>query len=309
MTDASLTIDEILDAFKFNDGVYQREMVDAAIARREEIVPRMIETLQQVLADPDVYVENEDRMDHIYALMLLGHFRAEEAHGLIVDLFSISEEILDDLYGDIGTSNLPGILANTCGGSIDRMKAMALDREVGDYARVSALEGMAYAVIDNPDLRDEVVPLFGSLFTGEETDEDSDFWGLLAITICDLYPEENMAVIEKGFEEGLISPGMIGFEEFERTLQEGREATLDRLRSRREADALDDLHASMAWWACFESGEELFAPAGPNDLFSSDSYAPAMTAPKRPHQAEKQDRARKKKKRKQAKASKRKNRR
>lgn len=309
MTGTALSIDEILNAFKFNDGVYQRKMVDAAIERRDAIIPRLIETLQQVLADPDVYVENEDLMDHIYALMLLGHFRAGEAHDLIVDLFSMPEEILDDLYGDIVTSDLPGILANTCGGSLDRMKAMALNRDVGDYARVSALQGMAYAVIDTPDLRDEVVALLGSLFTGEETDEDSDFWGLLAVTICDLYPEENMAVIEKGYEDGLISPGMIGYEAFEHTLAEGREATLDRLRANRKADALDDLHGSMAWWACFEGGDELIAPTGPEDLFLSDSYTPTMSAPKQQNKSSKQDKAKKKKKRKQAKASKRKNRR
>ncbi len=303
MTQASLSIDEILVAFKFNDGVYQREMVDAAIERRDDIIPRLIEILQQVLADPDAYVENEDLMDHIYALMLLGHFRAEAAHGVIADLFSISEESLDDLYGDIVTGDLPAILANTCGGSLERMKTMALDAEVGDYARLSALEGMAYAVADDMTLREEVVTLFGTLFTGREADNDSDFWGLLANTICEVYPEENMPIIEKAYEDGLISQGMIEIKDFERALKEGRAATLDKLRAKREAYALDDLHASMAWWACFEGGEELIAPAGPTDLFLSDTYAPTMTKPK------KQDKGKKKKKRKQANASKRKNRR
>jgi len=303
MTHASLSIDEIVAAFKFNDGVYQREMVDAATARQYEIIPRLIEILQKVLADPEPYIKNEDRMDHIYALMLLGHLKAQAAHGVIADLFSLSEEILDDLYGDIVTGDLSAILANTCGGSLERMKTMALDPEVGEYARLSALEGMAYAVADDPNRRDEVVALFGSLFTGREAEEGSDFWGLLANTICDIYPEENMPVIEQAYEDGLISPGTIGFEAFERSMKEGRAATFEKLRARREAYSLDDLHASMEWWACFEGGEELFSPTGPTDLFFSDSYAPAMT------QSKKSEKARKKKKRKQAKASKRKNRR
>ena len=303
MTQERFSIEEILAAFKFNDGVYQREMVDAAIERQDEIVPRLIEILQRVLDDPDAYVENEDLMDHIYALMLLGHFRAAAAHGVIVDLFSISDDILDDLYGDIVTGDLPAILANTCGGSLERMKSMALNTEVGEYVRLSAIEGMAYAVADDMSLRDEVVALFGSLFTGREADEGSDFWGLLANTVCEIFPEENMPVIEQSYEAGLISPGMIDFKDFERALEEGRETTLDKLLAKREAYALDDLHASMAWWACFEGGENLLAPTGPTDLFLSDTYAPAMTKPKN------QNKAKKKKKRKQAKASKRKNRR
>ena len=302
MTQTSLSIDEIVSAFEFNDGVYQREMVDAATARQDEIIPRLIEILQQVLADPEPYIENEDRMDHIYALMLLGHLRAEAAHGVIADLFSLSDEILDDLYGDIVTGDLSAILANTCGGSLERMRTMALDPQVGEYARLSALEGMVYAVADDLTLRDEVVKLFGTLFTGREAAEESGFWGLLANTVCELYPEENMPVIEKAYEDGLISSGMVDYKDFEQALKEGREATLEKLQAKRKAYALDDLHASMEWWACFEGGEDLFTPAGPTDLFLSDTYAPAMTKPK------KQDKA-KKKKLKQAKASKRKNRR
>ena len=303
MTQASLSIDEIRAAFKYNDGVYQREMVEAAIERRDDIIPRLIEMLQQVIADPEPYLEEEDRMDHIYALMLLGHFRAVAAHGVIADLFSLSDDILEDLYGDIITGDLPAILANTCGGSLERMKAMSLDPEVGVYERLSALQGMAYAVADDMTLRDEVVTLFGTLFTGEEADKDSDFWGLLALTVCELYPEENMPVIERAYEDGLISPGIIDFEDFAQALEEGRVTTLDKLRAKREAHALDDLHATMAWWACFEGGEDLFAPTGPTDLFLSDTYAPSMTKPK------KQDKAKKKKKRQRAKASRHKNRR
>ena len=303
MTDESPSIDEILAAFEFNDGVYQREMVDAAIERREAIIPRLIEILEQVRADPEPYIEDEDHMDHIYALMLLGHFRSVAAHGVIAELFSLSEDVVEDLYGDIVTGDLSALLANTCGGSLQRMQAMALNPEVGEYVRLSALEGMAYAAIDDPALRDEVVALLGTLFTGNEADKGSDFWGLAACTVSELYPEENMPVIEKAYEDGLISPGVIDFKSFERALKEGREATLDKLQAKREAYALDDLHASMEWWACFEEGDELFAPSSPTDLFFSDTYAPTLTTSKD------QDKAKKKKKRKQAKASRRKNRR
>jgi hypothetical protein len=55
--------------------------------------------------------------------------------------------------------------------------------------------------------RKEVIDLFGTLFTGNEADEISDFWGLLANIVCDLYPEEIIEIIEQAYEDGLIMPG------------------------------------------------------------------------------------------------------
>jgi hypothetical protein len=71
-------ITEILGAFKVFDGNYKREQVDAAIELKEEITPFLIEILENVLTDPGKYIENDDRYDHIYALMLLGHFREKK---------------------------------------------------------------------------------------------------------------------------------------------------------------------------------------------------------------------------------------
>jgi hypothetical protein len=54
---------------------------------------------------------------------------------------------------------------------------------------------LAYAVFKGYVSRESVIEFFGTLFTGEEADEISDFWGLLATTVYSLYPEEIMDVI------------------------------------------------------------------------------------------------------------------
>ncbi len=302
MNEETLTIDEILAAFEFNDGIYPQEMVDAAIERQAQITPLLIDILKQVIADPTPYAENEDRFSHVYALMLLGHLKATQAHQTIIDLFSLPEKTVDSIFGDIVATNLPMILLNTCGGSIAGMRALATNRQAGDYARISALKAIAWAMVDGWGSRNEVIDLFGSLFNKDEAQQGSEFWGLLANLVCDIYPEESMPAIEKAYQDGLISPGMIPFEMFELALADNKEAVLADLQDEREASAIDDLHAEMSRWACFESGEEMFAPASPTDLFTSDSYAPAVSKPKKADKKKKQ-------KRKQSKASKRKNRR
>jgi hypothetical protein len=288
-------ISEILNGIKIFDVVYKKELVDATIELREEITPSLIDILNGVLSDPGRYLENETYYDHIYALMLLGHFKEHKAHKIIVDLFSLPNNIPHELFGDITTGDLPVILLNTCGGSMDLIKSMALNKKANDYCRISALHAMAYTVVENIMAREDVLAFYDQLFTGNETDPDSDFWGLLANLVCDLYPEELMDTIQEAYESGLISPGIIGYEEFEDALRDGKEKCLSKLKVDLEYRSLDNIHGSMSWWACFKQENEL--PTSP----VVDSLAAIDRKKSRKKKA--------KKKRKKAKASKKKNRR
>ena len=299
-------ITEILEAFRIFDGIYKREQVDAAIELKEEITPSLIEILDKVLADPDAYIENDERYDHIYSLMLLGHFRESKAHDVIVDLFSLPNKFPDELFGDLTTTDLPIILLHTCGGSIKRIKSMAGNKDVDDYCRISALNAMAYAVVEGIASRKEVISFFGTLFTGNETDEDSDFWSLLANFVYDLYPEELMDTIDTAFDDNLIATGIIRYEDFENALEDGIEKCLERLKTDLEGRAIDDMHESMSWWACFDEEPQFYSAQDPDDLINYPHFTHSAPSPS---QIEKKKKKAKKKKRKQAKASKRKNRR
>jgi hypothetical protein len=295
---------EILEAFKIFDGNYKREQVDAAIELKKEITPSLIEILENVLAKPEKYIENDDRYDHIYSLMLLGHFRESNAHNVIIDLFSLPDKIPDELFGDLTTDDLPTILIRTCGGSIERIRFMALNKDADDYCRVSALNAMAYAVVESIVSREEVISFFGTLFTGDETDEISDFWSLLANFVCDLYPEEIMDTIKKAYDDDLIASGMIRYEEFETSLEDGKEKCLERLKTDLERRSLDDIHDSMSWWACFNKEPQFnSAPDGSKNNIHPTNFDQST------HKFKKKKNKAKKKNRKQAKASKRKNRR
>ncbi|UCE08456.1 MAG: DUF1186 domain-containing protein [bacterium] len=297
-------ITEILEAFKIFDGNYKREQVDAAIELKEEITPFLIEILENVLLDPDTYIQNDDRYDHIYSLMLLGHFRESKAHNIIIDLFSLPGNTAHELFGDLATSDLPTILIRTCGGSIELIKSMASNKDADDYCRVSALNAMAYAVVEKIVSREEVISFFGTLFTGDETDEFSDFWSLLANLVCDLYPEEIMDTIKKAYDDDLIASGMIRYEDFKKALEDGKEKCLEELKADLERRSLDDIHDSMSWWACFNKKSQFFStPDGlKNNTHPTNFDQLTHKLKKKKHKA-------KKKKRKQAKASKRKNRR
>ena len=198
------------------DGEYKREQIDAAIRLKDDIIPHLIGILEKVLAEPKKFAEDENLNDQIYAVMLLGHFKESKAHRVIVDLFSLPDDLTYQIFGDLTTSDLPVILLRTCGGSVDSIKSLILNKEGDDYCRVSACQALAYAVIEGYDSRESVIGFFGTLFTGKEADEISDFWGLLANIVCDLYPEEIMDVIKQAYVDELILPGMIQYSYFKK---------------------------------------------------------------------------------------------
>jgi hypothetical protein len=247
---------EILDGFKISDGIYKRELIDSAIELKDEISPHLIKILESVLSDPEKYIENKKLIDHVYSIMLLGHFRESKAHNVIVDLFSLPDDMSYKLYGDLLSGDLPVILVRTCDRHIDLIKSMVLNKNIYGFSRISAANAMTYAVVDGIVTREEVLSFFGTLFTGNEADEMPDFWSILATCAYYLYPEEIMDTIKKAYDDGLIFSGAIGYGEFEEMLEAGEEKCLERLKNNYKRQSLDDIHDSMSGWFCFNQAKK-----------------------------------------------------
>ncbi|MCP3966538.1 MAG: DUF1186 domain-containing protein [Lentisphaerae bacterium] len=216
--DKEFTIPEILDSLKIFDGIYKRAQINAAVKVKDEITPHLIKILENVLAEPEKYVENGNLnlYEHAYAVMLLGYFKVSKAHKVIVDLFSLPNDLPYELFGDIATSNLPVILLNTSEGSVEMIKSMILNKEADAFSKSAACHALAFAVIEGYVTRESAVEFLGTLFTGDEADDTSDFWSLIAGTVCDLYPVEIMDVIKQAYTDNLIMPGFIQYNYFEK---------------------------------------------------------------------------------------------
>jgi len=251
-----MEIPEILEAFKLYDEIYKREHVEEAVKIRDKIIPHLIAILERIVSDPTPYIENDTYFDHLYSVILLGYFGDPSSHEAIIDVFSLPGDIPNQIFGDIVTGELPAILFRTCGGSLDKIKSLALNKEAYTFCRGSALQAMVYAVIDGMIPREEVLNFFGSLFTGTEDKIDSAFWDLLAYYVCELYPEELMPVIRKAYKDKLIDPWSITPEDFEEALEHGKEYAFERIREDMKRRMPADVHDYMSWWACFKSDKE-----------------------------------------------------
>lgn len=281
----------ILQTLERFSGTYEREAVDAAIAHREEITPYLIESLEKLAANPSYYLEDLDYYLYIHGLMLLGHFQETRAHQAIIKVFGLplTDDELYRLFGDITTEHLPIILFNTCGGSYDLIKSLVLNRQADEFVRGSAAKALLYGVAAGQLPRQEVLAFFSTLFTGEEADPSSSFWGLIGNCILDLQPQELAPLIRDADERGLLNGAMFNDDDVSRALTHSVGNCLEKIRQEMERHSLDDLHQEMSSWS------------------SSPDEEPFPDLPLEPIKT-KGDKKRKKKK-KTAKASRRKNRR
>ena len=244
--------------------------------------------LRKVLKDPQKYADHEDYFGHIYALVLLGYFKETAAHDLIIQLFSLPEELIDELYGDFAFEPFGTALYQTSGGSVDKIKKFISDKNVSSDMRSVAIRPLLYGVVDGILSRAEVLKYLCGFFKGDEAEPTSGFWGFVAADICDLCPDENAyQVIKKAYEDELIDPLIVGFEEFQEAIDRGVEESLNRIRREKEDFMPDYIHEMMSWWACFHDKED-DDQAEPEYKFVSDVIQKKETVPKKKAKSKKQ---------------------
>jgi hypothetical protein len=278
---------------RFFSGPYEREAVDAVIARRDEAVPTIVELLEDALHYPVDVAADDEYFGHIYALMLAGYLRVEEAHGVVAALAALPDDLPHRLFEDTITQDLPAVLLRTCGGDFSTIIGLATDHEADMWGRSAAIDAIKYAAALGDFRRDEALAFFSSVLDASVVDDDLFFPSHVASCMVDLFPEGYADQIQRAFEEGLIDPGYFAWNEVEVALELGLDHCLAEVREEWEGSSLDDIHASMERWTCFHE-DDAFAPGG---WQLPGAVGPARTASPK-----------KKSRRKQAKASRKKNR-
>jgi hypothetical protein len=248
-------IQALLARFDYADGVYLHDEMDIAVAQRETITPHLIALLDDLAENPLRYTL-EGRNGHVYAVSLLAHFQETAAHRAIIRAFTVPGEQLEELWGDMITETLPTLLHRTCGGSLDRIRALVVDREVDPFVRGAAIEALTFAVAEGVADRDETVAFLEGLFTGEEAEADSFFWSNLVATLCDLHPGDSMELIRRAYADNLVQKDYIAPEDVERSLTLDRAEAMEALRERTRRRMPADLHRYISWFAEFQPKED-----------------------------------------------------
>ncbi|MCP5051192.1 MAG: DUF1186 domain-containing protein [bacterium] len=270
MNENEITIETILDSFSRFDGIYKQYEVEEAIKRQEEITPHLIRILQDVLGNPNHYIEDDpDYYGDTYALMLLGYFKEVSAHDVIIKLFSLPGEIPFDLYDDIVTEDLEHILYATSGGNWDGIREMIENPAVNEFCRCAAMETLTFFVVSEEVKREEIIQYLVSLYP--KLIEEDPFPEVLLSTFTNvavnIYPEELMDIIDKAYEEEFVSTLFMTKKNIETTLEAGKEKVLENTRKRLKRRFPDNFHNRMSWWHCFKA-DNRYNKSGSKILYS-----------------------------------------
>ena len=80
----------IFDDLKASPTVLPSRAILAAMAQPEAVTPDLLALLDEVLANPAAFLEEQDHYGHLYALLLLAQFRVPEA---LPRLFADEDEL------------------------------------------------------------------------------------------------------------------------------------------------------------------------------------------------------------------------
>src|SRR5712691_11416798 len=220
---------EILHQFERATGKFARAAVEAAVARREAITPKLLRILEETVDQAAQLDAEGDYMAHLYAMFLLAQFRETRAYPLVVRFASLPGDLLDSLCGDFITEDLGQILASVCGGELASIYSLIENEGTDEWVRGAALSSLVTLVAAGQKNRDEIVSYFAGLFRGKLVRKWSHVWDTLVSYSFDLYPAELLDDIDHAYTEGLVDPGYICFHAVKRDLASGKDLILSRL--------------------------------------------------------------------------------
>jgi uncharacterized protein YchJ len=268
-----MEIQKIISKLLKFDRTFPKEALEAAIERKEEIIPELLKILGFTLENADDLVET-DYWGHFYAVYLLAQFREEKAYPLIVDIVSLEGELPFNLFEDVVTEGLNQILASVCAGDITLIKNLIEDRNINEYVRSAALRSLVVLLKNGLITRNEIIHYYKELFHNKLEKEVSFAWENL-ISCCNMiYPEELMDEIRIAYENGFVDRSYISLENIENTLTQGKDITQKKLQENSHFDLITDTIKELEWWACFEGNEQLHDDMANSLLDAATEYIP-----------------------------------
>ncbi|MCP5470369.1 MAG: DUF1186 domain-containing protein [Chlamydiales bacterium] len=251
-----MEIAHILEELAYDMGTLPRDAIEAAIVKREQMTPYLLDILEDASERIDEIIEHDNYQGHLHAMYLLAQFRETRAYPFIIRLFSFPGEIPNLIAGDVLTEDLARILASVCGGDMEPLKLLIENPSVNEYVRAACLNALVTLVGCGIKSRLEVMTYFLSLFENGLEKQPSFVWESLVSSCCDLYPEEAYPHIQKAFEEGLVDGCFISLEDVGHVLTLRKETHLFRLFQ--SAELIDDAVTEMEKWL---SSQEFTLPS------------------------------------------------
>ncbi len=241
-----MEIPHILEELAYDMGELPRDAIEAAITKKEQITPYLLDILKDAIERVDEIVEDDNYQGHLYAMYLLAQFREEAAFPFILELISFPGDIPHAIAGDVLTEDISRILASVCGKKTAALERMIENSTLNEYVRCACLSSLVTLVGVKHVARSEVVSYFKSLFREKIEKVPSLVWNHLVMSACLLYPDEIYEEISHAFYDRLIDPTYISLSDVTTILSEKKESHLFQLHQ--NSELIEDTVSEMEKW-------------------------------------------------------------
>jgi len=273
-------LDEILSALTRVQDAPPVEALAAAGENRAELTPRLLACLADVVAQPALLEGDRDIELPFYAMYLLAAWREAAAHPLLLGFLRLPGEQCLELSGDIVTQDMDRMLAQTAGGELRGLLALARGPAVNVYARMAAIKALSHLTAWGELPRESLVAHYRELLAAAGPPEHADDPGpLLGQYVCcalDLGLVELRDELLVAMDRGWIEESFVGS-------RDDVEADFARPPKPPESP-IDNVARAIRWWRCFKRKSVLsgLPPAGPS---IPDASAGRFDASPQPYRA------------------------
>jgi len=242
------TVDRIIAELEREfDGTLPEAAIRAAQARRDEIIPHLIELVKRATAavrDGDF----PDGSGQLIATFLLTEFRATEALPTIMDALSLPYFDIDELFGDALTEDFWRVLAALA--DPEQIDSLIANRSLDELVRWEAVKAYLLWVRDGRLTREQAVEKLRQHLRSALQNEDNEVAGSLVSELERYVSREAMEEIREVFRLGLVDESVVDLDSIEATLAEGDVRWQNALR-RCPPTGIEDTLEELQGWQCY----------------------------------------------------------
>jgi hypothetical protein len=245
---ATMSPDQVLIELGKDRTTHPMEALRSADAHRGVLVQPLLEVLEHCVTHSDAASEEEAQL-FCYALYLLAKWRETRAYPLVIRWLSLSDAASTRLSGDVSTQDGARILAAVCGGDLEPIKRLVLNRDADEFSRGVAVAALALLAVWAEVPRDSIVDYFRWLASEGLEREPSYVWSALAAESADIEALAVFPELRRAYDEELIDPQTVGRSELDEVEASPRGDLLERMKDR--YPPIDDVARATSWWARF----------------------------------------------------------
>ena len=139
-------VQKVIEEITYRSERFPEEAFRKITANKEEAIPYLREAVDSAIGKGMEL--DEDKQLHFYALYLLGEFQDRASFSKIMELVSLSGDIVEYLIGDCVTADLRDILYNTYDGDIALLKKSIQNRDIDEFVRSAMLDVLGQLYLD-----------------------------------------------------------------------------------------------------------------------------------------------------------------